>query len=69
VWELTGDDHNYDASDNGLDSRASSRFAHDDNDDAHGWRLLKAQSPSRCVRCNHGPAWHAVASAKEAGPP
>jgi hypothetical protein len=54
VLELdAGDDHNYDASNHG-GSAATSRFADDDNNDAHR-RLLIAKAGRGCVCCRHGP--------------
>jgi hypothetical protein len=45
VFELAGDDHNHNASNHGLNgSAATSRFADDDNNDAHGRRLLIAKA-------------------------
>jgi len=55
VWELTGDDHNHDASDHGHGSPATSRYAHDDNYHAHGRRLLIPEVRRGSICCSHGP--------------
>ena len=51
-----GGDHNHNASNHGYNgSAATSRFADDDNNDAHGRRLLIAVTGRGCVCRKHGP--------------
>ena len=45
----TGDHHNYHPSDDGDNSATASEFANDDDNHAHGRRLLTGHRPVACI--------------------